>query len=30
MPNWASGYVKVRGRPEDIEKFCRLFLVSGG
>ena len=26
MPNWASGYVRVEGNPQDIEEFCKLFL----
>ena len=29
MPNWASGSVKIEGRPHDIEKFCKLFLFYG-
>lgn len=29
MPNWCSGVVEVKGKPKDIEKFCRLFVFSG-
>lgn len=28
MPNWASGYVEVKGKPENIEKFCKLFIFE--
>lgn len=27
-PNWCCGIVKVRGKPEDIETFCKLFLFD--
>jgi len=28
MPNWCNGYVKVKGKPEDIKRFCRLFIFE--
>lgn len=27
-PNWCCAIVKVRGKPEDIENFCKLFLFD--
>jgi len=28
MPNWCSGYLIVRGKPKNIENFCKLFIFS--
>lgn len=28
MPNWCYGWVKVKGKPKDIENFCKHFLFS--
>jgi len=28
MPNWASGYVEVKGKPKDIKNFCKLFIFE--
>lgn len=28
MPNWCNGIVNVKGRPEDIEGFCELFVFD--
>lgn len=28
MPNWAYGIVNVRGKPKDVENFCKLFVYS--
>ena len=27
-PNWCSSIIKVKGKPEDIEKFCKLFIFD--
>jgi len=29
MPNWCYGYVVVKGKPENIEAFCRNFIFEG-
>ena len=29
MPNWCAGEVNVSGKPQDIERFCRLFIYEG-
>jgi len=28
MPNWSVGIVRVKGKPENIENFCKLFLFE--
>lgn len=28
MPNWCLGSVKVKGYPEDVREFCKLFLFE--
>ena len=28
MPNWCNGLVVVRGKPQNIENFCQLFLFT--
>ena len=28
IPNWASGIISVKGKPESIENFCKLFLFE--
>ncbi|MCK4440544.1 MAG: hypothetical protein KAU90_00965, partial [Sulfurovaceae bacterium] len=28
MPNWACGYVDVKGKPKDVENFCKLFIFE--
>lgn len=28
MPNWCNGEVIVKGKPKDIENFCKLFLFE--
>ena len=28
MPNWAMGDITIKGKPEDIEKFCNLFIFE--
>ena len=28
MPNWCYGNVVVKGKPEDIKNFCKLFIFS--
>jgi len=28
MPNWCSGYIKVKGKPKDVENFCKLFVFE--
>jgi len=28
MPNWASGYIQVKGKPKDVENFCKLFIFE--
>lgn len=28
MPNWAFGEVQVKGKPKDIENFCKLFVFE--
>lgn len=28
MPNWATGNVRVTGKPSDVEAFCKLFLFK--
>ena len=28
MPNWACGFVSVRGKPENIKNFCKLFVFE--
>ncbi len=28
MPNWCSGFVRVKGKPKDIKKFCELFIFQ--
>ena len=27
-PNWCNGYVKVKGKPKNIEEFCKLFIFD--
>ena len=27
-PNWCAGYVEVKGKPKDIENFCKLFIFE--
>lgn len=29
IPNWATGFIQVKGKPENIEKFCKLFIFEG-
>lgn len=28
MPNWADGYIEVKGKPKDVENFCKLFIFE--
>lgn len=28
IPNWCNGYVKVKGKPENVENFCKLFIFE--
>ena len=28
MPNWCNGYIRVKGKPENVEKFCKLFIFD--
>ena len=28
MPNWANGIITVSGNPENIKKFCQLFIFE--
>jgi hypothetical protein len=30
MPNCCCGYVKVKGAPENVKEFCRLFIFNEG
>ena len=27
-PNWCCGNIKVKGKPKDVENFCKLFLFE--
>ena len=28
MPNWCNGWVKVKGEPQNVENFCKLFIFE--
>lgn len=28
MPNWCCGFVQVKGKPKDVENFCKLFIFE--
>jgi len=28
MPNWCNGFVVVKGKPQNIENFCKLFVFD--
>ena len=28
IPNWCNGFIKVKGKPQDVENFCKLFVFE--
>ena len=28
MPNWCWGYIELKGKPKDVENFCKLFVFE--